>query len=113
MSAITTHVLDTSRGKPASGVQVVLERADGAGGWVRLGAASTDANGRIAEFTGAGPVTAGVHRLTFAVSAYFAALGVPAFFPTVQITFDVTRPAEHHHVPVLLSPFGYSTYRGS
>ncbi len=113
MSAITTHILDTSRGRPAAGVSVLLEVEEG-GRYVELGRGTTDEDGRLRSLLGDGvrPSVA-VHRLSFEVAPYFAALGTPAFFPRVQITFAVTAPAEHHHVPLLLSPFGYSTYRGS
>ncbi len=109
MSKITTHILDTSRGKPASNVEVTLERAAPNNQWQRLSAARTDSNGRIADFPGAGELLAGTHRLVFNIAAYNA----KSFFPRIDITFEVTNPTEHHHVPLLLSPFGYSTYRGS
>jgi len=113
MSAITTHVLDTSRGRPAAGIPVSLDVDEG-GGWRRLGQGITDADGRLRDLLpdGARPA-AGVYRLTFDTGAYFAAHRVDGFYPLVQITFRVTRPDEHHHVPLLLSPFGFSTYRGS
>jgi 5-hydroxyisourate hydrolase len=116
MSAITTHVLDLARGKPAAGIVVVLEQGRGgdAAGWREIGRGLTDADGRIKTLLAPGVLlAAGVHRITFATGAYFAALDVAAFYPEVRITFNVTDPAEHHHVPLLLSPFGYSTYRGS
>jgi len=113
MSRITTHVLDTARGKPAAGVEVTLERSDGKGAWSRLASARTDGNGRIADFLDAGPLTVGMHRLTFATAAYFKAQAATTFFPSVEVVFSVTKPDEHHHVPLLLSPFSYSTYRGS
>ena len=109
MSAITTHVLDTSLGRPAAGVTVSLER-DG----VELGRGITDNDGRCRTLLVDGVRPAcGLHRLTFDVGAYFASGGRTTFFPTVEIVFEVTAPAEHHHVPLLLSPFAYSTYRGS
>lgn len=109
---ITTHVLDTSKGRPASGVQVVLERlADGA--WARVGDGRTDADGRLKTLVpDSQPVTLGRYRLTFDTGPYFAAQNVPAFYPDVTVTFDVHEDG-HYHVPLLLSPFGYSTYRGS
>jgi 5-hydroxyisourate hydrolase len=111
MSGITTHVLDTSRGRPAVGVPVVLEiRTEE--GWRVLGSAVTDGDGRARQLLPSG-LEAGTYRLTFDTGAYFAAQGVQAFFPEVVIAFRVLDPAEHHHVPLLLSPFGYSTYRGS
>ena len=116
MSAITTHVLDTARGRPAAGVAVVLERSGGgeAAAWHEIGRGVTDADGRVKALLAPGKVLdKGVHRLTFATGAYFAALDLAAFFPEVKITFIVTDPGQHHHVPLLLSPYGYSTYRGS
>jgi len=113
MSRITTHVLDTSRGKPAAAVEVTLERADGSGAWAKLSSARTDANGRIAEFPGAGELRAGTHRLRFDTAAYFAGHGIAPFFTTIELVFEVRAPHEHHHVPVLITPFGYTTYRGS
>ena len=107
MSAVTTHVLDTAAGRPAAGVPVRLESvADGA----VLGAASTDADGRVGDL--AADVVPGDHVLRFDTGAWFAAQGTTAFYPEVAVTFTV-RDDAHHHVPLLLSPFGYSTYRGS
>jgi len=103
---ITTHVLDTARGRPAAGVATVLEREAG-DGWERVGNAATDADGRVPGFDAAGP---GRFRLTFDTGGY---LGAAAFYPRVTIEFMVEAGAEHYHVPLLLSPFGYSTYRGS
>ena len=108
MSAITTHVLDTARGRPAAGVPVRLER-EGA----LLGSGTTDADGRLRDLLPPGaPLTTGVYRLVFDTGAYFRAQGTEAFYPHVAIDFEV-RDGGHHHVPLLLSPFGYSTYRGS
>ncbi|MBX2802248.1 MAG: hydroxyisourate hydrolase [Myxococcales bacterium] len=112
MSAITTHVLDTARGRPAQGVPIVLERQE-AHGFVEVSQGRTDADGRVADLLGARSLQTGVWRLTFDTDAYFATLGVPAFYPEVRICFRVARADEHHHVPLLLAPFGYSTYRGS
>jgi 5-hydroxyisourate hydrolase len=113
MSAITTHVLDTSRGRPAAGVPITLEIEDGSG-WRRLGSGATDTDGRLRDLLPPGerPAVA-VYRLTFDTAAYHAGIGVESFYPVVQIVFRITRPDEHHHVPLLLNPFGYSTYRGS
>jgi len=97
----STHVLDTTTGRPAAGVAVLLDERE-------LG--STDADGRLRPTGHLGP---GRHRLTFGTGDYFGARGVAAFYPEVTIAFTVTDPAEHYHVPLLLSPFGYSTYRGS
>ncbi len=113
MSAITTHVLDTSRGLPAAGIAVTLEVRDGSA-WRSVGSGLTDADGRArALVPAAQALRAGVYCLTFATGPWFAAQGTSAFYPEVRITFEVTDAAQHHHVPLLLSPFGYSTYRGS
>lgn len=112
MSAITTHVLDTARGLPAGGVSVRLERWQ-EGGWTPLGQGVTDADGRCRTLMPeAGTLELGRYRLTFETAAYFESCGVAAFFPEVSIAFEVAD-RRHHHVPLLLSPFGYSTYRGS
>jgi len=107
MSAVTTHVLDTATGRPAAGVPVRLEAAEGAA-WVTVATAVTDADGRVREL-GPERLAPGVHRLVFDTAAY---LGDAAFFPEVSVVFDPAGGA-HHHVPLLLSPYGYSTYRGS
>jgi 5-hydroxyisourate hydrolase len=111
--SLSTHVLDGVSGTPASGVRVRLYRADeGAPGGRRLLAeAETDRDGRIREAFGV--PEAGVHTLVFATGAYFARRELAAFYPEVAISFTVADPAAHHHVPLLLSPFAYSTYRGS
>jgi 5-hydroxyisourate hydrolase len=111
MSQITTHVLDTARGQPAAGVAVRLERLSDAGP-EELGRASTDADGRVREI-GPERLPAGTYRLAFAAAAYFAQQRTAAFFPEVAITFTVDGEGQHYHVPLLLSPFGYTTYRGS
>ncbi|HYW13103.1 MAG TPA: hydroxyisourate hydrolase [Longimicrobium sp.] len=109
MSSITTHVLDTSRGRPAAGVPVRLEHA----GTV-IGSGATDADGRLRDLLPSdAPLAAGVYRLVFDTGAYFGAAGTEAFYPQVTIDFQVRDGAQHYHVPLLLSPFGYSTYRGS
>lgn len=112
MSPITTHVLDVSQGRPAAGVPVVLEAAEGAG-WRELGRGVTDADGRQKTLLAPGTLPAGTYRLSFDTGAYFKLLGSPGFFPAVTVVFEVRSPGGHHHVPLLLSPFGYSTYRGS
>src|SRR5262245_44955755 len=113
MSAITTHVLDTARGRPAAGLAVILEREHEAA-WREIGRGVTDDDGRVRTFLAPGAsLAAGVHRLSFATGPYFAKQKVAAFYPEVVIVFEITDPAQHHHVPLLLSPFGYSTYRGS
>jgi 5-hydroxyisourate hydrolase len=108
---ISTHVLDTSVGRPAADVTVLLERLVG-DQWTAAGRGRTDANGRIAALT-EGPTAAGTYRLTFDTGDYFAAQDTRCFFPEVSVVFEVTDGEPHYHVPLLLSPFGYSTYRGS
>jgi 5-hydroxyisourate hydrolase len=113
MSAITTHVLDIARGLPAAGVAVMLERASG-DGWEVVAEGATDADGRLRTLLPeAGSVAPGTYRLTFNVRAYFDSQGIPSFFPHVAVAFYVVDGEAHHHVPLLVSPFGYSTYRGS
>ena len=108
MTGITTHVLDATLGRPAAGVRVRLEGPDGA----VLGEADTDDQGRVRDF-GLSALHVGVHRLVFATGEYFAARDRPTFYPEIVISFAVTAADEHHHVPLLLSPFAYSTYHGS
>ena len=110
MSAVTTHVLDTARGRPAAGVDVVLERF---GSEVdAVGAGRTDEDGRV---DGLGPdrLEMGDYRLRFATAAYFANLGQTALYPEVVIVFTLHQPDQHYHLPLLLGPFSFSTYRGS
>ena len=111
-SPITTHVLDTASGSPAAGVAIVLE-LETDDGWTALGSGTTDADGRLRTLLAPGALRAGVHRLVFDVGAYFAARGTSTFWREVTIEFVVKDPGAHYHVPLLLSPFGYSTYRGS
>lgn len=113
MSGITTHVLDISVGRPASGVVVVLEIREN-DVWREIGEGKTDHDGRLRTLVPEGKlVAAGTYRLTFEVGPYFRRLEREAFFPEVAITFEVRDAAQHTHVPLLVSPFGYSTYRGS
>ena len=112
MSPLTSHVLDLSLGQPVRGLSLRLEVLEGAS-WRPLGAGVTDADGRAGDLLGGAPLEARTYRLTFETGAYFASTGRRSFYPRVEVTFAVAVPAEHHHVPLLLSPFGYSTYRGS
>jgi len=109
---ITTHVLDTAVGRPARGVPVELERRV-ADAWQPVGRGATDSDGRNRELTPAGPVEPGTYRIRFDTAAYFTTTGVTGFFPVVEIQFAIVDGAAHYHVPLLLSPYGYSTYRGS
>ena len=113
MSAITTHVLDISRGKPAEGVPATLA-IEAPDGWKLLGKGTTNADGRISDLLPEDfAVEAGVYRLVFNTGKYFAAHKIESFYPQVTVVFRIDDPNQHYHVPLLLSPFGYSTYRGS
>ncbi len=116
---LSTHVLDARGRAAAAGVQIRLDYAAGKGGadagWAPAGQGQTDADGRL-RLSGAGGTAdfePGVYRITFGTGAYFTAQGVPSFYPEVTITFEMTARDEHYHVPLLLSPYAYSTYRGS
>jgi 5-hydroxyisourate hydrolase len=114
MSGITTHILDVSIGRPAAGVLVKLDSQTADGLWEEIGSQKTDDDGRARDLLSKGrSLTPVVHRLTFDVSSYFSARQVDSFYQEVAIAFKVTDPSQHYHVPLLLSPFGYSTYRGS
>lgn len=114
MSPITTHVLDTAKGCPARGVPVVLEVFSPPGRWRIVAKGVTNGDGRVADLL---PVShklkKGIYRLTFQTAAYFRSSGVRGFYPWATVAFSVHEPRQHYHVPLLLSPFGYSTYRGS
>jgi 5-hydroxyisourate hydrolase len=109
MKSISTHVLDISRGRPAQGVHVVLSRDDG----TVVRDATTDADGRVKDLVAEGKLTEGTYRLRFDVGPYFQAQNLDSFYPEATIVFVVKDANAHYHVPLLLSPFGYSTYRGS
>jgi 5-hydroxyisourate hydrolase len=109
VSTVTTHVLDTSRGRPAAGVPVRLEHA--AGG-EPIALASTDGDGRVREL-GPDGLAPGTYRVVFDTGAYFARSGQRSFYPEVAVSFLIDRADGHYHVPLVLSPFAYSTYRGS
>jgi 5-hydroxyisourate hydrolase len=113
MSRISTHILDTARGRPAAGVAVVLEQAGPDGAWTELGRGATDADGRIPDLCPGGTLLPGDYRLRFATGAYFQSLGQAAFYPEVLVQVRLDGDSERYHLPLLLSPFGYSTYRGS
>jgi 5-hydroxyisourate hydrolase len=110
-SPITTHILDTARGRPAAGVPIHIDIQKDAD-FLPLAKGVTNADGRIPDLL-AGKLEAGVYRMTFDTAAYFRASGSPGFYPYVQVVFEITQPGEHYHIPLLLSPYGYSTYRGS
>jgi 5-hydroxyisourate hydrolase len=113
MSQITTHILDTSHGKPAVDVPIILYQQN-ANGWLQLGVGKTNQDGRIADLLADDMVLAsGVYRLHFDTKAYFNANNESSFYPYVDIVFEITAAGEHYHVPLLLTAYGYSTYRGS
>jgi len=109
MSAITTHVLDTTRGRPAAGISVTLDFQVSTEEWEEVGRGVTDTDGRIRSLmeTGTELIT-GIYRLTFNLESY-----QHAFYPRVVVEFRVENPQEHYHIPLLLGAFGYTTYRGS
>jgi 5-hydroxyisourate hydrolase len=112
--SLSTHVLDAASGRPARDVPLRLSRVDAQGDVELTG--STDDDGRYrfpAAEVGGADLSAGVYRLTFDTGAYFAATGQVGFYPEVSVTFEITDAGAHHHVPLLLSPFAFSTYRGS
>ena len=116
MITISTHVLDTARGRPAGGVPITLaiaEPGDSGPIYRTVGHGQTDNDGRVRNLLPPGAVlVTGVYRLTFDTAAYFQTHGTHGFYPEVSVVFQLTS-AEHYHVPLLLSPYGYSTYRGS
>ncbi len=112
MSPITTHVLNTSIGKPGEGVRVRLEREE-KGAYSLVGEGVTNKDGRITDLMEEGSLQTGEYRITFEIGDYFAALGQKSFYPRATVDFEVLSSSEHYHVPLLVNPFGYSTYRGS
>lgn len=115
MSAVTSHVLDTSMGRPATGIEVRLELNSGdanSPAWISIGSGKTNDDGRVPELANRS-VEIGHYRLNFFVADYFAAENTDSFYPVVRIEFVVSDSNQNYHVPLLLNPFGYSTYRGS
>lgn len=112
MSGITTHVLDTSRGCPAVGINVELHRKVGES-WIAVGEGRTDSNGRCNSLLGDAHPEVGTYRLVFHSGAYFQARNTETFYSDIPIIFEVRELSTHYHVPLLISAFGYSTYRGS
>ena len=114
MSAITTHVLDTARGGAAAAIAVTLERRADDGRWDPVGRGHTDQDGRLRTlYPASEPLRPGVYRLTFDTQKYFDSLDTAAFYPEVVVVFETAAGEAHYHVPLLLSPFGFSTYRGT
>ena len=113
-SPITTHVLDLAAGRPGEGIHVTLDQRDSAERWSRLAEGRTNADGRVGDLlSSSSALPPGLYRLRFDVGSYFASQGQESFYDQIPIVFEVGDPEEHYHVPLLLSPFGYSTYRGS
>jgi len=113
MTQITSHILDTSLGKPAQGVSITLSQQQ-KDSWLVQGNGTTNADGRVTDFTGVvDPLPGGVYKLTFELADYYRALSQQTFYPYAEVVFQIEGDGQHYHVPLLLNPFGYSTYRGS
>lgn len=110
MSPVTTHVLDTAKGCPAAGIEVILERQLAKNEWEQLATGVTNGDGRITDLITAEQFSKGIYRIGFDTGSYLQGEG---FFPYAQIIFQIDDETSHYHVPLLLSPYGYSTYRGS
>ncbi len=114
MSPITTHILDVSAGCPAQGVTARLEFSESPGNWTSIGEGTTNADGRVTNLLAdTHRLEPGTYQITFQTGDYYKSLDQRTFFPFVSIVFEIQNTGEHYHVPLLLSPFGYSTYRGS
>jgi 5-hydroxyisourate hydrolase len=113
MKRVSTHILDVSRGKPASNVPVRLDRQNAPGDWQLLASVHTDQDGRCAQMLLGGEQPAGLYRLVFDTGSYFDAMKVEGLYPVVEVTFQVREGESHFHIPLLLSANGYTTYRGS
>lgn len=113
MKHLSTHVLDLARGKPAASVPVRLEYQDASGGWRQISSSQTDHDGRCGQLLPDGEFSPGVYRLVFESKSYFRAMNVDSLYPVVEVTFEVREEDARLHVPLLLSPNGYTTYRGS
>jgi 5-hydroxyisourate hydrolase len=114
MSAITTHILDITAGQPAAGIPVTLERKNHSSGWETIAEGMTDFDGRANDLMAPNEIfQPGHYRLSFDTAAYFAMKETDCFFPYITVSFVIRDAMKHYHVPLLLSPFGYSTYRGS
>jgi 5-hydroxyisourate hydrolase len=113
MSEITTHVLDVALGRPAAGIPVTLEIASEGGGWKELSRGATDGDGRLLDLVAPGSLVEGTYRLTFETHVYFDLLKLGSFYPRVVVEFHVLNAKKRYHIPLLLSPYSYSIYRGS
>lgn len=113
MSQITTHVLDTANGFPAEGITISLQRPLGKDQWQDITSGTTNSDGRVPNFLDENKVLEpGIYRMIFDTKSYFEQAGVKGFYPEVPVIFEIDD-TQHYHIPLLLSPFGYSTYRGS
>jgi 5-hydroxyisourate hydrolase len=110
---LSTHVLDTSLGRPAAGITLTLLREEH-DNWHTLNSADTDQDGRCKDLVGHFyKLNTGTYRIRFETARYFASHNIPTLYPYIEITFTVTNPHEHHHIPLLLTANGYTTYRGT
>ncbi|MBK6445175.1 MAG: hydroxyisourate hydrolase [Bacteroidetes bacterium] len=113
MSQITTHVLDTSKGSPAQGIKVTFETISGLNEWIALGNGVTNADGRVSDLLKTDVILSpGIYRMTFETADYFSKQKLKGFYPYVQLVFEISD-GKHYHIPLLLSPYGFTTYRGS
>ncbi len=114
MSPITTHVLDTANGSPAEGIKITLEQQIEDGSWLEKATGVTNSVGRIMDLLAEDDLLdSGLYRMVFVTASYFQKQGVSYFYPEIEVKFMLQNPNQHYHIPLLLSPFGYSTYRGS
>ncbi len=110
---LSSHILDITTGKPATNVKITLSKKDKQDNWIKVDEKNTDSNGRIKDFLKQdGKDNTGVYKLTFHTSPYFKSLGQKSFYPFIEVVFELVDK-EHYHVPITLSPYGYSTYRGN
>lgn len=113
MSGITTHVLDTAKGKPGKGIQVTLEKKNG-NDYQKIGGGKTNDDGRLPGLLADNyQLESGIYRISFDTGSYYQSEGLKCFYPEASIVFEIENPTEHFHVPLLISGYGYSTYRGS
>ena len=113
MNHLSTHILDLARGKPAADVPVRVDRQNTSGGWLPIASARTDRDGRCGQLLPEGESSPGIYRLIFDTASYFRAPKVTALYPVVEVTFEVREEDARFHIPLLLSPNGYTTYRGN
>ena len=110
---LSSHILDITKGAPASGVTIILEKQNAkTNTWTKIDEKVTDKNGRIGDFLKSGKSNVGIFRLTYLVSDYFKKNNTESFYPFIEVVFEI-KDGAHYHVPITLSPFGYSTYRGN